>query len=121
MRSMLWGGIMAGYQAVMALAQVTQGLLSPQNAPRDDQDFTEDEIDNYHETAAGEQQALLRENMSYNLVKGLLFGYNAYRLITHEPDVISFGVGCVAAVETLQEVYETATRNERATPAVRRR
>lgn len=112
---MLWGGITAGYQAVTALVNATKGLIYRQNAHVNEQRFTEDEVDNYAQTPEGEQQRLAND-APYHLVKGLFFGYNAYRLMTQEPDLISLGVGCVAAVETLQEVYNTAT----ATPNRRR-
>lgn len=119
MRLMLWGAITTGYQAITALLQATQGFLYRHNAPNDEQGFAEGEVDNYNETPAGQRQAL-RENMPYNLAKGVLYGYNTYRLMTQEPDIITFGVSCVAAVQTAKEVYDTATRNERATPNRRR-
>ncbi len=115
MRLMLWGGITAGYQAAVALVQAAKGLINRQHTHLNEQRFAEDEVDNYAQTPEGEQQ-LLANDVPYHLVKGLLFGYNAYRLMTQEPDLISFGVGCVTAVQTLQEVYDTATRVAVATP-----
>ncbi len=120
MLPMLWGGMTAGYQAIKALAQATKGLFYRQAANQNEQfNFTAREIDNYSQTSMAQIRDSV-EDAPYQFVKGVLYGYNAYRLMTQQLDIISVGVGCVAAVETLKEVYDTATSQDR-TPTNSRR
>jgi hypothetical protein len=72
-------------------------------------DTVADKRQHLGKTQMEEQAAIDDHNMVYYTAKTILYGWSAYNLATQQANPIDVVVGCIAAVETANDVFTAAT------------
>ncbi|MCS5711353.1 hypothetical protein [Candidatus Berkiella aquae] len=103
------GSVASAYEVVISLVKAMKGFFYRYNVD-DTSRFAPDEVDNYFETKAAEQDHLAA-NVGLNAAKALTYGYFAYRLVT-EPDIMAISAGCIAAADIAKEYYENSKQKK---------